>query len=93
MKTAISTILAALIFGFGYWCSQIAHRYPGQIAERYIKAQQEALDKVPTFREIQRMVGAKEDGIIGPNTIAKWEKAICNQYAIEAMEKMAKGEK
>ena len=62
---------------------------PDQVAERHIADQQTALNRVPTFRQLQRMVGAVEDGVIGPNTIALWGNALCNQYAIEAMERMA----
>lgn len=63
------------------------------VQERHIANQQQALDRVPSFRQLQRMVGAVEDGVIGPNTIALWDLAICNQVAIEAMERMSKGDK
>lgn len=87
IKITISLIWS-IVAVFAFFCGRLARDYP---AERHIKAQQEALDRVPTFKELQKKVGAVEDGIIGPNTIALWEKAICNQYAIEAIERMAKG--
>jgi len=36
---------------------------------------------LPTIEEIQRRIGAKPDGILGPETQAKWERAICDSYA------------
>lgn len=37
--------------------------------------------KIPSLAEVQEMVGAKPDGIYGPETAEKWDRAICNQYA------------
>lgn len=59
------------------------------LQERYIVEQQKALDRVPTIKELQHKVGAEEDGVVGPNTIALWKKAINNQYAIESFARMA----
>lgn len=59
------------------------------VFERHIEAQQKALDRVPTFRELQKKVGAEPDGIIGPDTIARWEREICNRHTREAMARMA----
>lgn len=65
------------------------------VADRHIQAQQAYIyyleNHIPTFREFQKKVGAEQDGIIGPNTIAKWERKICDQYAIESMNRMARG--
>lgn len=60
---------------------------------RHITEQQKYIAEleshVPIFEELQEMVGAEEDGIIGPNTIEKWDKAICNQEAVKMFERMA----
>jgi len=37
--------------------------------------------QIPTIKEIQEMVGAEPDGIIGHETLKKWDAALCNQYA------------
>jgi hypothetical protein len=37
--------------------------------------------KIPSLAEIQKLVGAKPDGIYGEETAAKWDKAVCDQYA------------
>lgn len=87
------TVLVLTAFLFGLICGMQARRYPDPFAERHIVAQQAALDRTPTIKEIQRKVGAKEDGIVGPETLAKWDEAICTQYAIESIERMAKGDK
>lgn len=64
-----------------------------EATERHIRAQQAYIayleNYVPTFKELQIMVGAEPDGIVGPNTIEKWEKKICDQYAIESFNRMA----
>lgn len=41
---------------------------------------------IPTLSEIQRMVGAKDDGIYGPETKRLWDKALNNQYAYRIKE-------
>jgi len=87
---AIITLIFCIIFAFAYFCSRPIKDYT---AERQVKAQQAhinyLMNHVPTFRELQEKVGAEPDGIIGPNTIALWDKAICDQYAIESMERMS----
>jgi len=39
--------------------------------------------QIPSLAEVQRMVGAKSDGIYGPETREKWDRAICDQFAAE----------
>jgi len=70
MKAIVFSLFLA-VFAFGYICGSQARRYPEPFRT----------SKVPTFKQVQVMVGAEPDGIIGPNTIAKWDKAICNQEA------------
>ena len=36
---------------------------------------------LPSVADIQRRIGAKPDGIVGKETLAKWDAAICQQYA------------
>ena len=43
----------------------------------------EAHDRIPTIRDVQKMVGAFEDGKFGPETEYLWNKAICNQIAAQ----------
>ena len=38
---------------------------------------------VPGLPEIQRMVGAKDDGMYGPETKEKWKRAVNDQFAVE----------
>lgn len=65
------------------------------VADRHIQAQQAYIyyleNHIPTFREFQKKVGAEQDGIIGKDTLEKWDKAICQQAAIESMNRMARG--
>lgn len=86
----IITLIFLVIAAFAYFCSTQARYFT---AERQIAAQQKALDRVPTIKEIQRKVGAKEDGVVEPNTIALWERAINNQYAVESFNRMARDTK
>lgn len=88
MKYIIITLIFAGVFWFAYWLGRQAR--PDEIAERHIATQQKALDRIPTFKEIQHKVGAEPDGIIGPDTIAKWDKAICNQEAVNSINRMEK---
>ena len=36
---------------------------------------------VPSIAEIQKMVGAEPDGIMGQETLRKWDEVICEQFA------------
>ena len=40
--------------------------------------------ELPTIVEVQTMVGAVPDGKLGPETQAKWDRFICDQYAAGA---------
>lgn len=55
------------------------------VSDRYIAEQRDYImrleNHVPTKRELQAKIGAEQDGIIGPNSLAKWDKAIGNQSA------------
>ena len=42
---------------------------------------QQDIVRVPTIVEMQILVGAEPDGIVGPKFIKKWEDKICQQYA------------
>ena len=41
--------------------------------------------ELPSIIDIQRAVGAKPDGIVGPDTIGKWEAAYANQESSKFM--------
>lgn len=59
------------------------------LRDRHIAEQQVALDRIPTIKQLQKMVGAEPDGVIGPNTIKLWEKAINNQEYKKMIERMS----
>ena len=78
MKKVI-TLIFCIIFAFAYFCSRQAR--PDPMTERKMAVMQKALDRTPSIKDIQRRIGAEPDGIIGPNTIELWDKAICQQEA------------
>ena len=85
IKITISLIWTVIVL-CAFYFGRLARDYP---AERQIVAQQKALARIPTIKEIQRKVGAEPDGIVGPNTIELWDKKTCDQYAVESFERMA----
>lgn len=87
-KIIIITLIFAAVLALDFMAVVRARKIIN-VQERHIAEQQKALDRVPTFTELQEMVGAEPDGIIGPNTIEKWERKICGQYAVEAIDRMA----
>jgi hypothetical protein len=66
----------ALVIAYGIACLLVGWTLNGKYG-----VQVQVGEKIPSVRDIQRMVGAKEDGRIGKDTIEKWDAAICNQYA------------
>ena len=62
------SLLMTFSFWFGLQCGKL-------------NADRCTLTAVPTIEEIQRLVGANPDGKLGPETKAKWDRAICDQYA------------
>lgn len=91
MKYIIITAIIIGVLAFSVWLSYQVR--PDEVAERHIATQRVALDRVPTIKQLQQAVGAKPDGIVGPNTISLWKKAINTQYAVESIERMATGDK
>ena len=69
-------LLAAILFAL--FCGIFGWQFG-----RHCGVEPQVETRIPTFKDVQRMVGAEPDGIIGPETIAKWDKAVCNQYANE----------
>lgn len=51
----------------------------GKLTEQ-VKAPPQFAGKIPTVCEIQELVGAEPDGIIGQETKSKWNRAVCDQY-------------
>jgi len=47
-------------------------------------------NRIPSISELQVLIGAEPDGIIGPETLRKWEKALCDQYSQPYFETMKK---
>lgn len=58
--------IAAVFTAYAAYYAGLAHRPP---------------QPLPSIIDIQRAVGAKPDGIVGPDTIEKWEAAYANQEA------------
>lgn len=52
--------------------------------------QAQTKDRLPTIEEIQERIGAVPDGILGPETQKLWELALCDQYAAQWMDGVAK---
>lgn len=47
----------------------------------------ERTSKLPTIEDIQRRVGVVRDGKLGSETQAKWDRALCDQFAAESLRK------
>jgi hypothetical protein len=61
---------------FGLFCVFFGWTLNGKYGvEKQVK------DSLPTIEEIQRRIGANPDGRLGSETQAKWELALCDQYA------------
>ncbi len=73
-KTWLNILLALAVLNFviGFYCG---------------RAREPKLEpfKVPSIIDIQRIVGAKPDGIVGLETIELWEIAYANQEAAKFM--------
>lgn len=72
LKLLIVLCLALMAFYMGLKCGRGAENYPEPF-------------KIPSVADIQRAVGAEPDGIVGPETLSKWDEAIFNQYAARYM--------
>ena len=74
------------LLGFVVWSSAVAWFFYGiGKINRPIVFQQQDEHPLMSVIELQRAVGAEPDGIVGPNTIAKWERAYANQEAAKFM--------
>ena len=81
LSIIIFTALLGIVFGFClcfYW-----HNWDSN--QRYKQGYFDGYSFIKPIEDLQRQVGAEPDGIIGPNTIAKYEKALCDQYAEQSM--------
>lgn len=63
-------IIAAFFTFAGFLVGRLSHHSP--VAPR---------EPLPSIRDIQRQVGAKPDGRLGPETQKKWDKAYVEQCA------------
>jgi len=81
----LPAIIIGLVFCIGTGC-WLESKEPDQ-----------AVVPVPTFIEVQQMLVDRGydigtdgvDGVIGPNTIKGWDRAICDQEASRMFKKMA----
>ncbi|MGA2324310.1 MAG: hypothetical protein ABSG22_10725 [Sedimentisphaerales bacterium] len=72
-------IAGGWFFGRGY---ESAYRNSGQRTELNAERQTLIAERIPTIEEIQQLIGCEKiDGKIGPETIAKWNRMVCDQYA------------
>ena len=74
LKLFIVLCLVLMAFYVGLKCNRGALEYPEPFTP-----------PLPSPVDIQRRVGAKPDGIVGPETISKWETAYANQEAAKFM--------
>tara|TARA_R100000501_G_C2582623_1_gene85326 strand:+ start:79 stop:363 length:285 start_codon:yes stop_codon:yes gene_type:complete len=44
--------------------------------------------RVPSLADVQRMIGANPDGVYGQETKEKWNRAVCDQHAKDAWERL-----
>jgi len=73
LKITLITFVGAFICGFAAcFCWQL---FADCGVDPHVK------DRVPSLEEIQTKIGAEPDGIFGPETREKWNRAICNQFA------------
>ena len=71
-----------LLIGASVWFGWQFHKAYGMQHQQICQANQNA--GIPTVEDIQRLVGCEKiDGKIGPETLAKWDRAICDQYATQ----------
>lgn len=75
MKTFKTIVLWALFMALAYLC--LSYNWPT------LPSRPEP--RIPSIIELQEAVGAEPDGIVGPDTIAKWDKAYANQEAAKFM--------
>ncbi len=74
MKNLTITILFLSCLGLTFWCVRL---YRNSIMPKPAE--------LPSIIDIQEAVGAKPDGIVGPETIGLWEIAYANQEAAKFM--------
>ena len=75
MKTILAILVAAaLVLAIGLW---LEGRSKPVVAAR-----------LPSLAEIQEMVGAKPDGVYGPETERLWAEALGNRYYKDSLERM-----
>jgi len=76
MKQKIKTIKLFIAIAYGLFCGIFGWQFGAHCA---VEPQVEK--RIPALEDIQKMVGAKPDGIYGKETQEKWDEAICSQYA------------
>jgi len=75
-QTAMQVIAMAVIVLGSVW---VGYRF-GKAEVRSEKL--EVVSAVPTIQQIQQLIGCEKiDGKIGPETLDKWNRAVCDQYA------------
>jgi len=80
MKHILITIIFLAVLIFTYWFIRQTKESSYAAGYNYIKS----------VRELQEQVGAEPDGIVGPETIKKLDRAYCDQEAVKMFRRMAK---
>ena len=83
-KRIFSYTFAVVIFVLTFTSLGIVfsyHLHGWNSNRRYKQGYFDGYSFIKPIEDLQQQVGAVPDGIIGPNTIAKYEKALCNQYS------------
>lgn len=82
MKLRHWLIIAALVS-----CLLIIAEQDRQIKLRNrVIREYETKNTIPSITDIQKMIGVTPDGIIGKETLEKWNRKICDQHAIKYFE-------
>jgi len=76
LKTGGFVIYTMLIIATGFYIGR------GYEVGKSVTSNQSPVTSIPTIEDIQQLVGCEKiDGKIGPETLDKWNRAVCDQYA------------
>lgn len=79
-ETVRAWLLSAIVVLVLCWMAHSLHVY---CAEHQAETK---MQKIPQIEEIQRLIGCEKiDGRLGPETQQKWDRAICDQFGVEAL--------
>jgi hypothetical protein len=77
LRTVGIIIYTAMLIATGWY---IGRGYEAKLRIENLEVRSE--NTIPTIEQIQLLVGCEKiDGKLGPETMAKWNRAVCDQYA------------